>query len=312
MMLTRCPACATTFRVTPEQVKARHGQVRCGRCQHVFDAIEHLVESTPASPADLPTALAVTTASSPPVTPADPPMSEVALPAAAAEDSAATDLINALEAGPAAAAVALAPAANEPDAEPDSLDIPTSPGLDSVLLQPLPQLSPLSAAYAQATATPAARWPWLIGTLITLGALLLQAAIAYRVELAARHPDLRPALEGLCAQFDCRVELPSDPAQVAIEASDLHPAPQQKGKLELTATLRNRATHAQQWPHLEITLTDAADKAVVRKIISPLDFIPAGQNSETGFAANAELAIQLTLDAGELPAAGYRLYLFYP
>src|SRR5690606_23642075 len=45
MMLTRCPGCSTTFRVTPEQVKARQGKVRCGRCQHVFDAIEALVEA---------------------------------------------------------------------------------------------------------------------------------------------------------------------------------------------------------------------------------------------------------------------------
>ena len=51
MMLTRCPGCSTTFRVTPEQVKARQGKVRCGRCQHVFDAIESLVEAAVLQPA---------------------------------------------------------------------------------------------------------------------------------------------------------------------------------------------------------------------------------------------------------------------
>jgi predicted Zn finger-like uncharacterized protein len=38
------------FRLTAAQLKARAGQVRCGRCQHVFQAGQHLVEK-PAKPA---------------------------------------------------------------------------------------------------------------------------------------------------------------------------------------------------------------------------------------------------------------------
>ena len=43
-MLTRCPACETRFRVTAEQLKARSGRVRCGACQHVFNALDSLIE----------------------------------------------------------------------------------------------------------------------------------------------------------------------------------------------------------------------------------------------------------------------------
>ena len=46
-MLTRCPACSTTFRVTPEQLKARSGRVRCGRCDHRFNALDALQEEAP-------------------------------------------------------------------------------------------------------------------------------------------------------------------------------------------------------------------------------------------------------------------------
>ncbi len=49
-MYTRCPECQTVFRITAAQLKARAGQVRCGRCQHVFAADAHLVEA-PARPA---------------------------------------------------------------------------------------------------------------------------------------------------------------------------------------------------------------------------------------------------------------------
>lgn len=43
-MLTQCPSCQTTFRVTSEILRVAHGQVRCGRCQAQFDALERLIE----------------------------------------------------------------------------------------------------------------------------------------------------------------------------------------------------------------------------------------------------------------------------
>lgn len=41
-MMTRCPTCSTAFRVTEEQLAAREGQVRCGRCNTLFDAVASL------------------------------------------------------------------------------------------------------------------------------------------------------------------------------------------------------------------------------------------------------------------------------
>lgn len=43
-MLTQCPYCRTTFRVTREILRVADGQVRCGRCQTQFDALERLIE----------------------------------------------------------------------------------------------------------------------------------------------------------------------------------------------------------------------------------------------------------------------------
>ena len=41
-MTTRCPACSTAFRVADSQLQARSGQVRCGRCGTLFDALTAL------------------------------------------------------------------------------------------------------------------------------------------------------------------------------------------------------------------------------------------------------------------------------
>jgi predicted Zn finger-like uncharacterized protein len=49
---TRCPSCATVFRVAQAQLLAYNGWVRCGRCQEVFNAESCLVElDTPLSSA---------------------------------------------------------------------------------------------------------------------------------------------------------------------------------------------------------------------------------------------------------------------
>lgn len=41
-LITRCPACATMFKVVPDQLRVSEGWVRCGHCAEVFDASAHL------------------------------------------------------------------------------------------------------------------------------------------------------------------------------------------------------------------------------------------------------------------------------
>lgn len=48
-MYTRCPQCSTCFRVTERHLAIAKGKVRCGRCQHVFNATEHAIDDLPTS-----------------------------------------------------------------------------------------------------------------------------------------------------------------------------------------------------------------------------------------------------------------------
>lgn len=42
-MVTRCPQCKTSFRITPAQLKTARGAVRCGSCLTIFKATENLL-----------------------------------------------------------------------------------------------------------------------------------------------------------------------------------------------------------------------------------------------------------------------------
>ena len=60
MQTTHCPNCATHFKVTPDQLRQANGWVRCGRCQCVFEALQHTtppekqMASEPAMPREVP------------------------------------------------------------------------------------------------------------------------------------------------------------------------------------------------------------------------------------------------------------------
>ena len=45
--ITRCPSCATTFKVVADQLRISEGWVRCGQCKEVFDASAHLLPVAP-------------------------------------------------------------------------------------------------------------------------------------------------------------------------------------------------------------------------------------------------------------------------
>ena len=67
-LYTRCPHCMTVFVVAAEQLKAAHGNVRCGTCLESFDAIPHLSDG-PVQTTSTPEETGIATAS----TPAPPP-----------------------------------------------------------------------------------------------------------------------------------------------------------------------------------------------------------------------------------------------
>lgn len=49
-LVTACPACSSRFHVQPQQLAAHQGNVRCGNCSKVFNALDSLAEQ-PETPA---------------------------------------------------------------------------------------------------------------------------------------------------------------------------------------------------------------------------------------------------------------------
>ena len=155
-------------------------------------------------------------------------------------------------------------------------------------------------------------FPWLslAGALLAGAALAVQAAWFYRDRIAVSFPESKPYLEAACAELGCRIMPPVDPQAISIESSDLQADQGNRAVLILTAILRNRAPFSQALPMLELSLTDAQDQAVARRVLKPAEYAPEAQASTIG--AGNELQMRVFVDAGSLKANGYRLYAFYP
>lgn len=152
---------------------------------------------------------------------------------------------------------------------------------------------------------------WSIGA---LAALLLTGQLVYamRSPIAASLPQTRAALDAACRMLGCLVALPMQIESVSIESSDFQPVPDKRDQFMLGVVLRNRSTTVEAWPAIELSLNDASDKTVGRRVIMPREYLPPGLTTARGFAAGSEQALKVYFDLARLPASGYRVYLFYP
>jgi hypothetical protein len=76
--------------------------------------------------------------------------------------------------------------------------------------------------------------------------------------------------------------------------------------------LSNRAEFAQAYPSLEITLTDIYDRALIRKVLSPREWLPQALHDSPAFAPGGDITFTVYFEAHDQGAAGYKLYAFYP
>lgn len=154
-----------------------------------------------------------------------------------------------------------------------------------------------------------------LGSALLLLALAAQAAFLFRDTLAARYPALRPALESTCALLGCRVGLPADIEQIVIETGEL--ATLGGNAYTFSTILRNESALPQAWPSIELTLTSADDKPLVRRVFGPRDYLPLGGkpaagSPAAGFAARAEQPVKLHFRLEGLEPSGYHIAVFYP
>jgi predicted Zn finger-like uncharacterized protein len=302
-LITQCPACSTLFKVVQDQLRVSDGWVRCGQCDEVFDANKQLRPSTQPEPAP---------ESFPGTEPVASDAAETEYDWGAVTEIAETQVPSDqfLEKSP-----------HELSAYPEwSEEPPQTPAHPDQEAAPEEFASGLAKmAVPTFMANPVeppvrpGRWSRVVMGALSVGLLfllLVQVLHHERDWLVASQPALRPVVDTVCIALDCSVAPLQRIETVVIDSSSF--AKSAAGLYKLQFTLKNGGTLGVAIPALELTLTDSADQAALRRVL-PASVL--AQNREVlaaGEELSSSLVVKVTPVNGVEKIAGYRLLAFYP
>ncbi|MDZ3799418.1 MAG: DUF3426 domain-containing protein [Xanthomonadales bacterium] len=266
-MFFPCPYCQFLVNHHPQLRPLPHACPRCGR-PLIEDGVSlvDLESSVPDAP--------------------DAEAASVAPAAPAASGSLATLLIDPPVAAPVSIEADPAVEENEEAATVEPVEAP--PASEP---EPAPAAATTAStgpAFAAPTAAGRGRWRW---PLIALLALLLglQILLADRARLAA-DPGWRPVVENLCGALGCTLPAWHEPAAFLMLDRQIRPA-DTPGALRVDATFRNDARWAQDWPALQLALSDADGRVLGSAVFTPEQYLGAapatrlapGQSAQASF-----------------------------
>ena len=184
---------------------------------------------------------------------------------------------------------------------------------------------PLILDQAEEAVTP----PWLVqsapltqqnGNPVVLAALAslavalllvfaLQIVVHERDHLAASYPRLTGPLERLCEPLNCSVKALRRIEALVIESSSFTRLGEDV--FRLSVALKNTAGLTLAMPSIELTLTDAQDQALVRRVLEPQDLLANTEAMESGAEWSSAIEVVLASPVA-IAVNSYRLVAFYP
>jgi predicted Zn finger-like uncharacterized protein len=296
MLLTRCPECDTTFRVTEETLKKASGQVRCGRCASVFNAYAELQDSD-AKPveADAPRSEAPASAmADPQPEPPKPPSPE---PTRLETKRAENDSVLGSTAVAAVAAeikIGAADAAAEASAE------TTTPGSEPISATEVERvltddLAAMPYVWMRTDERPRSRW-WTVAVVVAALALGLQAIHHFRGRLAG-HPTFGPLVMAAYEKLGVAISPTWNVQQYEIIdwVATAEPNERGLGSLKITARIQNHGPLRQPYPAVQLRLKDRFESRVGGRMFTPAEYLPSDTPHERlmspGETARAELEV---------------------
>lgn len=144
--------------------------------------------------------------------------------------------------------------------------------------------------------------------LLLLGGLALQVVVQERSRIAAVDTRTRPWLQQLCAHLGCTLAPRRQIADLVIDSSSFA----NRGRGDpylLSVTVKNRAEIPLAMPAVELTLTDAQDQPVLRRVLLPADL---GAPAELPARGDWSTSVPVVVTSGASRVSGYRVDTFYP
>lgn len=148
----------------------------------------------------------------------------------------------------------------------------------------------------------------VLGSLVAVAGVVGQYAWLQRDVLAAQYPALAPVLTKACSLAGCELQARRAIADVVISGSGFKQLADDH-QYQWSLTLENRSDVPVAMPMAELTLTDAQDRPLLRRVIDlRLLGAPEQLHPRQEWSVNVPVQVQ---DLGAA-VAGYRALVFYP
>lgn len=148
----------------------------------------------------------------------------------------------------------------------------------------------------------------VLGSVLAAGGIAAQYAWQQRDVLAAEHPALAPVLAKACQTMGCELQARREIADVVISGSGFKQLAD-ANQYQWSLTLENRSDAPVATPMAELTLTDAQDKPLLRRVV---DLKPLGAPQQLQPRQEWSVNVPVVVQELSAPIAGYRALVFYP
>jgi predicted Zn finger-like uncharacterized protein len=157
--------------------------------------------------------------------------------------------------------------------------------------------------------SPAMRATLVSGVMLLSIVWAMQWAMFERNRLVAWKPSLQPTFETLCGWVGCTLAPVQSIDDIVIDSTALV---RRLGNFySFDLVLKNTASIALAVPALELTLTDAADNVISRRVFLPRDM--PGTPEVLAAGDSLPVSLRLSIAVGDsVPMSGYRALVFYP
>lgn len=268
--ITRCPSCQQAYRLNDTQLSAKDGLVRCGFCQNVFNAKEHLYRSK-----DVPTETAVIRAERE----AEMERKGVASMAALSAQLQGFDAVDEEDNS------GLVGIRTEPRLGPVRQDVINGSNNSIEIIQHEPQRSNVAVEDDEeedeeelpTKKSTSKRALWIVIALIAALLIGLQLSLSFRGAIIEKLPQSEAMFNTLCQYFVCRpitntsATPAEEPKNVVLASQSL----QRVGGDEyvIVANLHNEKTVEEVFPEMTIVLKGEKGDILTRRILKPSDYL---------------------------------------
>ena len=262
-MFTRCPSCRAAFSITDQQLAIASGMVRCGVCEHVFDARLYLFKQTEEKTDHVDIPLATNTETK----------IDAEIDAAAEAEFIQTEQFDTSR---------LDETLTQP-AQNNEFEVP------KIIAD---QVSSLEGDTTRISPT------HLFGFIIAglfVATLLLQLAAVYQ-------NDLLPAKvrDTVCEWITCVHKVPRALNKIEILNRSIFTHPQHKNALMVTVTIINRAEFAQPYPVVQLRFLDVSGDVIAARQFNPHEYLGNAWSRQSIMQTARPTSIQLeVVDFGE-------------